>query len=120
MNFEDKTVHVHRWWVLAIVLPLLSGCLLVERNQRGVDIDPFRLAQIQRGVSTKADVLRILGVPSRKSVLQEREAWVYDFSLEENRVSFYFFYTRKRKTIQQRSVAVLFAEDRVHDYMFLD
>ena len=103
-----------------MVIPLLSGCLLVERNQRGTDIDSLRVAQIRRGVSTHTDVLQILGVPSRKAVLQDREAWMYDFSLEENRVSFYLLYTEKRKTILQRSLAVLFVEDLVYDYLFLE
>jgi len=106
--------------MLVLALPLLSGCLLVEKNQRGRDIDPLLLAEVAPGVSTKSDILRILGVPSRKSVVQDREAWVYDYSTEENRVTFYLLYTEKRKTIQQRGVAVLFSADRVYDYMFLE
>jgi outer membrane protein assembly factor BamE (lipoprotein component of BamABCDE complex) len=106
--------------MLVLVLPLLSGCLLVEKNQHGRDIDPLLLAEVTPGVSTKSDILRILGVPSRKSVIQDREAWVYDYSTEENRVTFYLLYTEKRKTIQQRGVAVLFSDDRVYDYVFLD
>ena len=113
-------MHTRRWWLVVMALPLLGGCILVERNQRGTDIDPIHLAQVQRGVSTKADVLRVLGVPSRKSLLQDREAWVYDFNLEENRASFYLVYTERRKTIQQHSVAVLFADDLVYDYLFLE
>ena len=101
-------------------LVLLSGCLLVDRSQQGTDVDPLRLALVERGSSTKADVLKILGVPSRKSVLQNREAWLYDFSAEENRVAFFLLYTEKRKTRQQRSLAVLFADDVVYDYLFLE
>lgn len=93
---------------------------MVERSQRGADIDPTALAQIQRDVSTKVDVLRVLGLPSRKTVLQDHEAWVYDFTAEENRVSFYFVYTEKLKTIQQRSVAVLFDKDLVFGYVFME
>jgi len=106
--------------MLVLALPLLSGCLLVEKNQRGRDIDPLLLAEVAPGVSTKSDILRILGVPSRKSVVQDREAWVYDYSTEENRVTFYLLYTEKRKTIQQRGVDVLFSDDRVYDYVFLE
>ena len=113
-------MRAYQWWMLVLVLPLLSGCLLVEKNQHGRDIDPLLLAEVTPGVSTKSDILRILGVPSRKSVIQDREAWVYDYSTEENRVSFYLLYTEKRKTIQQRGVAVLFSDDRVYDYVFLD
>jgi outer membrane protein assembly factor BamE (lipoprotein component of BamABCDE complex) len=110
-------VRAYRWWMLVVMLPLLSGCL-VEKNQHGREIDPLLLAEVTPGVSTKSDILRILGVPSRESVIQDREAWVYDYSTEENRVIFVVLYTEKRKTIQQRSVAVLFSGDRVSDYVF--
>lgn len=108
------------WWVVVSLVLTLSGCLLVDRSQQGKDVDPLRLALVERGRSTRADVLKILGTPSRESVLQDREAWVYDFSQEENRVTFLLLYTEKRKTKQQRSLAVLFADEVVYDYMFLD
>jgi len=111
---------MHRWWVLVLALAwLLQGCL-VDRKQRGTDIDPLLLSQLQPGLSTKADVLRVLGLPTRKSVIQDREAWVYDYSLEENWLLFLGLYSEKRKTIQQRGVAVLFADDRIYDYMFME
>jgi outer membrane protein assembly factor BamE (lipoprotein component of BamABCDE complex) len=103
--------------MLVLMLSLLSGCL-VEKNQHGRDIDPLLLAEVTPGVSTKSDILRILGVPTRESVIQDREAWVYEHSTEENRLIFYLLYTEKRKTIQQHSVAVLFNGDRVSDYVF--
>jgi outer membrane protein assembly factor BamE (lipoprotein component of BamABCDE complex) len=111
---------MHRWWVLVLALAwLLQGCL-VDRKQRGTDIDPLLLSQLQPGLSTKGDVLRVLGLPTRKSVIQDREAWVYDYSLEENWLLFLGLYSEKRKTIQQRGVAVLFADDRIYDYMFME
>lgn len=110
---------LQQWMVLGIVLLLVSGCL-VERKQRGVDIDPHLLGQLYPGVSTKGDVLRVLGVPSRQSIIQNREAWMYEFSLEETRVAFFGLYAEQRKTTQQRGVAVLFANDRVYEYIFMD
>lgn len=112
-----------RSWVLVVlvcVLSLLSGCVLVERSQHGTDVDPLRLALVERGVSTKADVLRVLGAPSRKSVIQGREAWMYEYSAEENRVAFYLLYTERRKTRAQRNLGLLFADDVVYDYLFLE
>jgi outer membrane protein assembly factor BamE (lipoprotein component of BamABCDE complex) len=108
-----------RWLLLLLVVLLCSGCL-VDRKQRGTEIDPQRLAWLYPGVSTKNDVLRILGVPSRKSVMQDHEAWVYDYSLEETWVLFLGLYNEKRRTIQQRGVALLFADERLHDYLFVD
>jgi outer membrane protein assembly factor BamE (lipoprotein component of BamABCDE complex) len=101
------------------MLLVVSGCL-VERKQRGVDIDPRLVGLLQPGVSTKSDVLHILGVPSRQSIIQDREAWVYEFSLEENRVAFFGLYAEQRKTTQQRGVAILFANERVYEYIFIE
>jgi outer membrane protein assembly factor BamE (lipoprotein component of BamABCDE complex) len=113
-------VQMYRWWVLlAALLLLLQGCL-VDRKQRGTEIDPLLLAQLQPGLSTKGDVLRVLGVPTRNAVIQDREAWIYDYSLEERWVLFLALYNEKRKTIQQRGVAVLFADDHLYDFVFMD
>ncbi len=111
---------MHRWWVLVIVLPLLLQGCLVDRKQRGTAIDPLLLAQLQPGLSTRSDVLRVLGVPTRQAVIQDREGWIYDYSLEEHWVLFLGLYNEKRKTTQQRGVAVLFADDRLYDYLFLE
>lgn len=111
---------MHRWWVLGLALALLLQGCLVDRKERGTEIDPLLLAQLQPGLSTKADVLRVLGVPTRKTVVQDREAWIYDYNLEENWVLFLGLYAEKRKTIQQRGVAVLFADDRVYDFLFME
>ena len=113
-------VHLRRSGMLLLILPLLLGGCLVDRKQRGTEIDPQQLALLFPGISTKSDVLRVLGVPSRQSVIQDREAWVYDYSLEENWVLFLGLYSEKRKTIQQRGVAVLFTNDRLHDYIFME
>jgi outer membrane protein assembly factor BamE (lipoprotein component of BamABCDE complex) len=113
-------VQSYRWWVVVLVLSLLLQGCLVDRKQRGTEIDPLLLSQLHPGIATKSDVLRVLGVPTRKSVLEDREAWVYDYSLEENRLLFFILYSEKRKTIQQRGVAVLFADDRVYDYLFIE
>ena len=113
-------MYMHRWWVLGLVWALLLQGCLVDRRERGMEIDPLLLAQLQPGLSTKADVLRILGVPTRKTVVQDREAWIYDYNLEENWVLFLGLYAEKRKTIQQRGVAVLFADDRVYDFLFME
>jgi outer membrane protein assembly factor BamE (lipoprotein component of BamABCDE complex) len=111
---------MYRWWVLVLVFPwLLQGCL-VDRKERGAEIDPLLLAQLQPGLSTKSDVLRVLGVPTRKAVIHDRDAWVYDYSLEETWVLFLGLYNEKRKTIQQRGVAVLFVDDRLYDYVFTE
>jgi outer membrane protein assembly factor BamE (lipoprotein component of BamABCDE complex) len=113
-------VHVRRWWMLLfIVLLFFSGCL-VDRKQRGVEVDPQLLALLLPGTSTKSDVLRVLGIPSRKSVIQDHEAWIYDYSLEETWVLFLGLYAEKRKNIQQGGVAVLFTDDRLYDYLFME
>jgi outer membrane protein assembly factor BamE (lipoprotein component of BamABCDE complex) len=115
-----KRVHMNRWWVLVCVLPLLLQGCLIDRKQRGTEIDPLLLAQLQPGLSTKEDVLRVRGVPTRNGVIQDREAWIYDYSREEHWVLFLGLYNEQRKTMQQRGVAVLFANDRLYSYIFME
>jgi len=115
-----KRVHMNQWWVLVAVLPvLLQGCF-VDLKERGTEIDPLLLSQLQPGLSTKADVLRVLGVPTRNSVVQDREAWMYDYSIEKHSVLFLGLYNEERKTIQQRGVAVLFADERLYSFVFME
>ena len=112
--------HAPQWWILVVMLPLLLQGCLVDRKQRGTEIDPQLLAQLQPGLSTKGDVLRMLGVPTRNAVIQDREAWIYDYNLEEHWVLFLGLYNEKRKSMQQRGVAVLFADDRLYEYLFME
>jgi outer membrane protein assembly factor BamE (lipoprotein component of BamABCDE complex) len=102
------------------MLPLLLQGCLVDLKERGTEIDPLLLAQLQPGLSTKADVLRVLGVPTRNSVVQDREAWMYDYSIEKHSVLFLGLYNEERKTVQQRGVAVLFADERLYSYVFIE
>src|SRR5262245_31697239 len=101
-----KCVHTNRWWVVVGVLAvLLQGCL-VDLKERGTEIDPLLLSQLQPGLTTKTDVLRVLGVPTRNGVVQDRDAWIYDYSIEKHSVLFLGLYNEERKTVQQRSLAV--------------
>jgi outer membrane protein assembly factor BamE (lipoprotein component of BamABCDE complex) len=105
---------------MMVVLPLLLQGCLVDLRERGTEIDPLLLAQLQPGLSTKADVLRVLGVPTRNSVVQDREAWMYDYSIEKHSVLFLGLYNEERRTAQQRGVAVLFADERLYSYVFME
>jgi outer membrane protein assembly factor BamE (lipoprotein component of BamABCDE complex) len=109
---------MHRCWGLVLLLALLLQGCFVDRKQHGTEVDPLLLSQLQAGFSTKSDVLRVLGIPTRKTVIQDREAWVYDYSLEETWVFFLGLYNEKRKTVQERNLAVLFIDDRVYDFVF--
>ena len=115
-----KRVQMNRWWVLIAVLPVfLQGCL-VDLKERGTEIDPLLLSQLQPGLSTKTDVLRVLGVPTRNAVVRDRDAWIYDYSIEKHSVLFLGLYNEERKTIQQRGVAVLLADERLYSYIFIE
>jgi outer membrane protein assembly factor BamE (lipoprotein component of BamABCDE complex) len=111
---------MHRGCVLVLIFPLLLQGCFVDRKERGIAIDPFLLAELQPGLSTKADVLRVLGVPTRKALINDREAWIYDHSVEETWVLFLGLYNEKRKASEERGVAVLFLDDRVYDLMFME
>lgn len=114
-------MHTKQWGMLVVVLLpwLLLGCL-VDLKERGTEIDPLLFSQLQPGLSTKPDVLRVLGVPTRNAVVQDHEAWIYDYSIEKHTVLLLGLYNEERKTIQQRGVAVLFADERLYSYVFME
>jgi outer membrane protein assembly factor BamE (lipoprotein component of BamABCDE complex) len=111
---------MNQWRVLMVVLPLLLQGCLVDLKERGTEIDPLLLAHLQPGLSTKPDVLRVLGVPTRNAVVQDREAWIYDYSIEKHSVLFLGLYNEERKTVRQRGVAILFADERLYSYIFME
>jgi len=111
---------MHRRWVVIFMFPLFFHGCLVDLKERGTEIDPLLLGQLQPSSSTKADVLRVLGVPTRNTVIQDHEAWVYDYSLEKHSVLFLGIYNEERRTMRQRGVAILFADDRLYDYIFME
>jgi hypothetical protein len=113
-------VHIHRWWKLVVVLPVFLQACFVDLKERGAEIDPLLLSYLQPGLSTKPDVLRVLGVPTRDAVVQDREAWVYDYSLEKHSVLFLVLYNEERRTTRQRGVAVLFDNDRLYSVVFME
>lgn len=68
--------------VLSVILALgiLSGCAQYE-NKRGVDVrwQESTLAQLTRGSSTRADVLKLLGPPSQVIALDDETVLYYLF-----------------------------------------
>jgi len=48
-----KRVHMNRWWILVCVLPLLLQGCLVDRKQRGTEIDPLLLANCNQAVDQR-------------------------------------------------------------------
>lgn len=69
-----------RFILLTLSLALLGGCAQYK-NQRGVDVawNTQALQQLQRGQSTRADVLALLGPPSQVIGLQDQSAMYYLF-----------------------------------------
>jgi hypothetical protein len=71
-----------RWpaWIAAAGGALLAGCV-IGRTYRYQPIDEAKVAQIQRGVTTRADILRDLGPPEE---IDAREITSVDISTIED------------------------------------
>jgi outer membrane protein assembly factor BamE (lipoprotein component of BamABCDE complex) len=65
---------------------MLAGCAVSE-DQRGHLPDPDRLAQIQPGVTTKEQVVKILGTPSSSSTFDD-DVWYY-ISRKTKQIAFF-------------------------------
>ena len=67
--------HLLRWLAVAALIPAVLACS-PRLESRGNLADPDRLASIQPGQHTRADVAELLGSPSSTSVFDE-EVWYY-------------------------------------------
>jgi len=71
----------------AIVLGLLLAGCVVSEDQRGNLPDPDRLAEIKPGVTTKEQVVKIIGSPSSSSTFDD-DTWYY-ISRKTKQVAFF-------------------------------
>ena len=93
---------------------LLGGCLnRLEKHGYMFDLSDYNL--IEKDISSKERVLRIMGSPTIVSNLNSQEAWIY-YAEEVNH--FLFFYP----TIKDRKVLLLRFDDSeiVRDVEFFD
>lgn len=65
-------------WAVILCFMNVMGCATTYKT--GKDFDVTKAAQIKRGVTTKAEVLTMLGEPLSKGQSSEGEKWVYEFS----------------------------------------
>jgi hypothetical protein len=128
---------------LAAIVPLLglSGCLYVGASGTfGSHLDPAVIAQIQPGVSTKADVLRLLGPPEeflRSEVLESlsddetriaggvalgnraQDAFSYQHDDVDGFATLLLLYNRVRARVESDLLVVFFdPDDRVREIGF--
>lgn len=89
-------------FVLLILSVLLSSCLKAVES-RGYTLEGINTSQLQPKLSTKDDVIRVLGSPSSKSYFG-KDTWFY-ISSKAEKVAFL-----DSKTIEQRIISVEFNE----------
>lgn len=90
---------------LAGTLLAAAGCGLVEpvRDPRGNKVDDDRLAEIQPGVHSRADVATLLGSPALTSMFTDT-TWYYVSAVSRNRI------VRPAALDDQKVVAIHFDE----------
>ena len=69
-------------FILALVILVpLSGCVYKSKMDYGNQFTSEQVNQIEKKVTTKADLLKIFGEPAIKSVISETgEKWVYSYT----------------------------------------
>jgi hypothetical protein len=113
---------------------LVTGCAL-GTQRFGREIDAGRIASIETGVSTKADVLRLFGPPTSSSRLpivasaeaalpspeapSEPDADVFVYEYREDRETFFtaILYTRFRREVLADRLMVFFDASDVVRYV---
>lgn len=97
--------------VLALALPL-GGCLM-SREHVNEPLDPAKLEALQPGVSTGADVARVLGGPSEVVQLGRRSAWRYEYALTKRAGLFLLVLVLQNVDTRSDRVWVFFDEQGV-------
>jgi len=104
--------------MLLITLPIfLTGCY-THKVQRGVELDPAKVARLSEGM-IKREVITLLGLPLREAVTQDgEEAWIYESSEEQDRTRFFGLWSEQAKIIQKRTLSVIFEGGIVKTFKF--
>lgn len=68
---------------LAMVLLLVAGCSTARVESTGIDIKEEPAKMIKAGVTTREEIIRIFGEPSRISKTETSEELVYESRKEE-------------------------------------
>lgn len=99
----------------AILLPLLlAGCFTFGRMEEESPIDPEAVARIEAGVSTKADVVQILGAPdeviynNREHDVLNEHAYVYRHGTRKVTAMFFGVLSFGRYDLRGDKVMVFF------------
>lgn len=102
---------IQRTLALAACL-LLTGCFL-SRNNVNVPLRPQRMASLQPGVATQADVIAALGAPNDVVQLGLRSAWRYDHTIEKRAGLTLIVVTMLNSDVQQDRIWIFFDEQGV-------
>ncbi|ELA7884061.1 hypothetical protein F0241_14170 [Vibrio kanaloae] len=66
---------------LLVAASMLSACVYTSNVDYGAKFTKEQVAQIEKKVTTKEDLIRILGEPNVKTVMSETgEKWVYTYT----------------------------------------
>ena len=103
---------------LILLLTLLGGCAQYE-NKRGVDVNWQKSVTdtLEKGASTRTDVLDLLGPPSQVISLEDETAFYYLFERSGGDGLILVVYNRFRiDTGYDRAIFFFDEEDRLTDY----
>lgn len=105
---------------LLIATLALSGCASANFSS-GVPFDTTKVSSIQKGVTTKAEVVSWFGQPFTKSVSgADGEMWVYIYSTGTSKARSMVFTVDVETTGRMQKLEVLFAGDVVSNHSFTD
>lgn len=92
----------------------LAGCALrppADPAGPGRDFDDSYVARIQKGVTSKEDILRSLGEPVSRATSQGTEIWVYRHERRAGSGA-------DAKALEKKNLTIVFTGDRVQDVTY--
>ncbi len=101
--------------ILIVMLSLFLTATLVGCVTQGRKIDSENASKIQKGVSTKEDVLRLLGKPQSVTSSGSFESWIYSSSSYDFANSLFRGITLRSPHIESESKMIMFDGNVVKD-----
>jgi hypothetical protein len=101
-----------RQFLIVMLVSWLSGCATIQQGQ---PIDPEKVSQIQRGITTQGELATLLGDPS---MVEERSSGrrILIYQLTESKNKMNFWSGKMEQTAKGFSLHVLILRDIVLDY----
>ena len=99
----------------------LTGCATTLTNIGGRDFDEAKIGMIKKGVTTKEQVISLLGEPFTKNLDENgKERWWYIYEVSESTARAGYYSSKVTGQLRQKKLELIFDGEIVQNYVYSD